>query len=155
VTLVTENEVGERLDFKWGPAQLDRLDLIDSKRVAILVDTGLLIDLETGGDDVKLALMVPSTAGHLPFVVTKGEFLPRWLNPIGRGQSTRFVDGQYIVSQVRSRTRDFGAVSVIPINHAYRHVTRFAVVFVPIGLVCGLGLYWVLRQVQSLAAGNS
>jgi sensor c-di-GMP phosphodiesterase-like protein len=149
-TLVTENGVAEWLDFKWGPAQPDRLDLIDSNGVAILVDTGLLIDLETEGDDVKLALMVPSTAGRLRLVEPKGKLLPQWLNPIGRGQSISFVDGQYIVSQVRSKTRDFEAVSVIPIGHAYRHVAQFAIAFVPIGLVCGLGIGWAVMHFVGL-----
>jgi sensor c-di-GMP phosphodiesterase-like protein len=149
-TLVTEHGVDEWLDFKWGPAQPDRLDLIDSNGVAILVDTGLLTDMETEGDDVKLALMVPSTAGHLRLVEPKGKFLPKWLNPIGRGQSTSYVDGQFIVSHVRSKMRDFEAVSVIPINHAYRHVTQFAIVFVPIGLVCGLGIGWAVMHFVGL-----
>jgi sensor c-di-GMP phosphodiesterase-like protein len=149
-TLVTENRVNELLDFKWGSAQPDRLDLIESNGVAILVDTGLLIDVDTEGDDVKLALMVPSTTGHLRLVEPKGKFLPQWLNPIGRGQRTSFVDGQYIVSQVRSKTRDFEAVSVIPINHAYRHVAQFAIVFVPIGLVCGLGIGWAVMHFVGL-----
>lgn len=149
-TLVTENGVRERLGFKWGPAQPDQLDLIDSNGVAILVDTGLLIDLETEGNDVKLALMVPSSAGHLRLVEPKGKLLPKWLNPIGRGQSISFVDGRYIVSQVRSKTRDFEAVSVIPINHAFRHVMQFAVVFVPIGLVCGLGIGWAVMHFVKL-----
>ena len=87
----TERSDLQRLGFKWGPAQPDQLDLIDSNGVAILVDTGLLIDLETEGNDVKLALMVPSSAGHLRLVEPKGKFLPKWLNPIGRGQSISFV----------------------------------------------------------------
>jgi sensor c-di-GMP phosphodiesterase-like protein len=149
-TLITEHGVAEWLNFKWGPAQPDQLDLINSDGVVILVDTGLLIDLETEGDDVKLALMVPSTPGRLRLVEPKGKFLPKWLNPIGRGQSLSFVDGQNIVSQVRSRTRDFEAVSVIPINHAYRHVMRFAIVFVPIGLVCGLGIGWAVMRFVGL-----
>jgi sensor c-di-GMP phosphodiesterase-like protein len=141
-SLVTENGVDEWLDFKWGPAQPDRLDLINFKDVAILVDSGLLTDVETEGDDVKLALMVPSTADHLRLAETKGKFPTGWLNLIGRGQSISFVDGQYIVSQVRSKTRDFQGVSVIPISHAYRHVTKFAIAFVPVGLVCGLVIGW-------------
>lgn len=149
-TLVTENGVSEWLDFKWGPSQPDRLDLIDSNGIAILVDTGLLIDLETEGDDVKLALMVPSTPGRLRLVEPKGKFLPQWLNPIERGQSISSVEGQFIISRVRSKTRDFQAVSVIPISHAYRHVTQFAIVFVPIGLVCGLGIGWAVMYYAGL-----
>lgn len=70
-TLVTENGVDERLNFKWGSSQPDQLDLIDSHGVAILVDTGLLTDLETEGKDVKLALM------FLPHRVICGSSSPR------------------------------------------------------------------------------
>jgi sensor c-di-GMP phosphodiesterase-like protein len=149
-TLITENGVREWLDFKWGPAQPDRLDLVESEGVAILVDSGLLIDLDTEGNDVRLALMVPSSAGHLRLVEPKGEFLPKWLNPIGRGQSISFVDGPNIVSQVRSKKRDFQAVSVIPLSYAFRHVTQFAITFVPIGLICGLGIGWAVMHFVGL-----
>ncbi len=146
-SLVTVNGVNERLDFKWGPAQPDRLDLIDVSGVAILIDSSLLTDLQTEGDDVRLALMVPSTAGHLRLVEPKGKFLPQWLNPIGPGESISSVDGQFIVSKVRSQKFDFEAVSVIPLSHAYRHIRQFAFAFVPVGLVCGLGLGWAVLQI--------
>jgi sensor c-di-GMP phosphodiesterase-like protein len=146
-SLVTDNSAREWLDFKWGPAQPDRLDLIDVGGVAIVVDTGLLVDVQTEGDDVRLAMMVPSTPGHLRLVEPRGEFLPHWLDPVGRGQSTSSVDGQFIVSKVRSEKRDFEAVSVIPLSHAYRHVKQFAIAFVPVGLVCGLGLAWAVLQI--------
>jgi sensor c-di-GMP phosphodiesterase-like protein len=146
-SLVTANGVNERLDFKWGPKQPDHLDLIDVSGVAILIDTGLLTDLQTEGDDVRLAMMVPSTPGHLRLVEPKGKFLPQWLNPIPPGQSISSVDGRFIVSRVRSEKFDFEAVSVIPLSHAYRHVREFAIAFVPVGLVCGLGLGWAVLQI--------
>ncbi len=86
-TLITENGVNERMGFKWGPQQLDRLDLIDQHGVAILVDTNLLVDMSTEGDDVGLAVIVPSSQGHLRLVEPKGTFHSDWFNPVDRGQS--------------------------------------------------------------------
>jgi sensor c-di-GMP phosphodiesterase-like protein len=91
--------------------------------------------------------MVPSTPGHLRLVEPRGKILPQWLESIGPGQSISSVDGQFIISRVRSEKHDFEAVSVIPLSHAYGHVREFAVAFVPVGLVCGLGLGWAVLQI--------
>jgi c-di-GMP phosphodiesterase len=153
-TLITENHVSEWMDFKLGPMRLDRLDLLECKGVAILVDTGLLIDQETE-KGVSLALMVPSSTGHLRLVEPKGVFRSNWLNPIGRGQSISFFDSGYVVSQVRDQTLDIEAISVLPVSNGYLHVKRFAMVFVPIGLLCGVALAWsvllILRIRSSLS----
>ncbi len=146
-SLVTVNGVNERLNFKWGPEQLDRLDLIDVNGVAILVDTSLLTDQQIEGENVRLALMVPSSTGHVRLVEPKGDFLPQWLSPVRPGESISSVDGQFIVSRVRSEKHDFEAVSVIPLSHAYGHVRQFAVAFLPVGLVCGLGLSWAVLRI--------
>jgi sensor c-di-GMP phosphodiesterase-like protein len=152
-TLVTENGVSEWMDVKPGSVRLDRLDLLEYKGVAILVDTGLLTDQETE-KDVNLALMVPSTAGRLRLVEPKSGFNANWLRPIDRGQSISFLDNGYVVSQVRSKTLDIEAISVLPVSNGYGHVKRFAMAFVPIGLLCGVALAWavlhVLRSRSSL-----
>ncbi len=69
-SLVTENGVSEWMDFKLGDVRLDRLDLLEYQGVAILVDTHLLVDQETG-PDVNLALIVPSSASRQQIVGTK------------------------------------------------------------------------------------
>ena len=146
-TLVTDNGVNERLDFKWGPQQLDRLDLIDQNGVAILVDARLLTDMALEGDDVALAVTVPSSQGHQRLVEPGGTFHSDWFNPVGRGQTTSSVDGQFIVSHVRSKTFDLEVISVTPLHYAFKRVRQFALVFVPIGLVCGVGLGLAVVQI--------
>jgi sensor c-di-GMP phosphodiesterase-like protein len=146
-TLITDNGVNERLDFKWGPQQLDRLDLIDQNGVAILVDARLLIDMALEGDDVGLAVTVPSSQGHQRLVEPKGTFNSNWFNPVDRGQTISSVEGQFIVSHVRSKTFDLEVISVTPLHYAYHRVRQFAVVFVPVGLVCGIGLSLVVMQI--------
>jgi len=145
-TLVTENNVSEWMDFRLGPVRLDRLDLLEYKGVAILVDARLLVDQETE-KDVNLALIVPSSAGRLRLVEPKAGFHSNWLNPIGRGQSISFLDSGYVVSQVRSKARDIEAISVLPVSNGYGHVKRFAMVFVPIGMLCGVALAWAVRRI--------
>lgn len=146
-TLITENGVSEWMNFKFGKVSLDRLDLLAYKGVAIVVDTGLLVDLDTG-EGTGLALMVPSNARRLSLVEPKGGIRAKWLNPIGRGQSISFVDGNYVVSKVRSKHLDLQAISVIPLSHGYRHVLQFAIEFVPIGLICGVALGWAAMQIS-------
>ncbi len=143
--LVTENGVREWPDFKLGPTHFDRLDMLDYKGVAILVDSNHLVD-EGTEPDVSAALTVPSTGSRLRLVEPKGDFHSNWSNPIGRGQSVSFIDGNYVVSQVRSKTRDIQATSVMPITHDYGHIKRFAITFVPIGLLCGVVFGWAAMQ---------
>jgi c-di-GMP phosphodiesterase len=153
-TLVTENHVSEWMDFKLGPLRLDRLDMLEYKGVAILVDTGLLIDQEME-KDVSLALIVPSSTGHLRLVEPKVRFHSNWLNPIGRGQSSSFFDGGYVVSQVRDKTLDIEAISALPVSNGYGHVKRFAMVFVPIGSLCGVALAWAVLRILRMRSSLS
>lgn len=145
-TVVTEHGVSEWMNFDLGPVHLDRLDLLDSQGVAILVDTRLLVDLARK-DDVSLAMIVPSSGGRQELVEPKGGFHANWLTPVGRGQAVSLIDGGYVVSRVRSRTLDIQAVSVMPLSHGYAYVIHFALAFVPIGLVCGVALAWAVLRV--------
>jgi c-di-GMP phosphodiesterase len=142
---ITENGAREWADFKLGPTHLDRLDLLDFKGVAILVDSNLLVD-QGAQPDVTVALTVPSSGGHMRLAEPKGTFNLDWAKPIGRGQSVSFLDSGYVVSQVRSRTLDIQATSVMPIVHGFGYVKRFAVTFVPIGLLCGMAFGWAAMQ---------
>ena len=45
------------------------------------------------------------------------------------------------------KSLDIQAISVIPVIYTYRRVTRFAVIFVPIGLLCGAMLGWAVLQI--------
>lgn len=146
-TLVTDHGVQERMGFTLGSAQSDQLDLISRDGVAVLVDTRLMIDVETGGRQVALAMLVPSTPQHFR-LVESGTFRPEWFNPAGRGRSITYIDNGYVVSQIRSKDMDVAAVSVVPEYYAHRHVMQFAAVFVPIGLLCGTGLAWAVLYVS-------
>ena len=136
--LISKNGVRERLNFNYGSLKFDRLDLIDDDGIAILVDTALLVDLDTNGQRVDLAMTVPSTTSPVRLIVISGNVRPQWLTPIPAGTSTSYIDGNFVVSQVRSPHFDLAAVSVLPVSLAYRHVKEFAEIFVPIGCICGI-----------------
>ena len=149
-TIVTDRGVRERMDVKFGSQQLDRLDVVDTEGIAIVVDSALLVDMDTGRDGVALAMTVPSSPGEVRLITSRGTFRPGWLQPIGAGQYASFVDGSYVVSQVRSKNYDLAAVAAIPISLAYKHVKVFAAIFVPIGCVCGIALALAVAYIGRL-----
>ncbi|KAA6463293.1 EAL domain-containing protein [Acidobacteria bacterium AB60] len=147
-TLTTEHGAQERLDFKYGPTGFGKVSLLTANGVAAAVDGNLLLDFDTGSDGARLALVVPSSHDHTRIIQSSGAFDPSWFNPIGRGESKSYLDGENIISHVRSRQLDIEAVSVIPSRLVYRRVRQFAVVFVPIGCLCGLGFAWAVMYIS-------
>ena len=149
-TLVTENGVDERMGINLGSPQTDRLDLVSLDGVAVLVDTSGLIDEQTQGTDVGLAILVPSSQSRERLVQSGDVFHPSWFRPVARGSAVSFIDGAYLVSQVRSKNMDLAALSVMPQHYAYRLVGHFAMIFVPMGLLCGCGLSWAVIYLSRL-----
>ena len=139
-TLITENGIAERMNVKLGSMQSDHLDLVSHDGVAVLVDTSALIDEDVEGTDVGLALVVPSSQTHERLVESGHKFRPEWFRPVARGGLTSFIDDGYVISQARSTRLDLAALSAMPERYAYRRVRHFALIFVPIGLLCGCGL---------------
>ena len=139
-TLTTEHGVDERLNFQFGPVGFDKLDVVSQDGVAVVVDSNLLVDFDTEGEGVQLALMVPSNRDRTRLVQTAGKYDSAWFNPVGRGQTKSYLNGPWIVSHVRSSQFDLEGVSVVPSSFAYKRVRQFAIRFVPIGCLCGIGL---------------
>jgi len=139
-TLTTEHGVDERLNFQFGPVGFDKLDVVSRDGVAVVVDSNLLVDFDTEGEGVQLALMVPSSPNRTRLVQTAGKYETAWFNPVGRGQTSSYLSGPWIVSHVRSSQFDLEGVSAVPSSFAYKRVWHFAIRFVPIGCLCGIGL---------------
>ena len=146
-TLTNERSVHERLGVHLGSENSDHLDLFDRDGIAVLLDPAVLTDLPTEGDGVGLAMIVPSSSSHATLAKTQG-FRPNWLNPLARGESASFLDGDYVISQARSAKTDIAAISAVPSRYAYHHVKEFAVIFVPIGTLCGLVLAWAVMYIS-------
>lgn len=147
-TLVTENGVEERIGMNLSAMPSARQDLLSWQGVAVLVDMGLIIDIQTEGKAVGLALLVPSSQQHQRLVESGSDFRPEWFKPAARGSAVSFMDDGYVVSQMRSGHMDIAAVSVMPRYEAYKRVKHFAALFVPIGLLCGGGLAWAVMYIS-------
>ena len=139
-TLTTDHGVREWTNFRFNPDPNSHLDLLDRNGVAVLINSSLVVDVDTEDSGVGLAMIVPSDANHAKLAESNAQFRPAWLNPVGRGQSASFVDGDYLVSQVRSPTLDIAGISTVPHHFVYGHFKRFAATFVPIGCLCGFAL---------------
>ncbi|HEX3571267.1 MAG TPA: EAL domain-containing protein [Acidobacteriaceae bacterium] len=153
-TLITRHGVAEYMNFRVGREQRDRLTLLSRDGVAVAIDPKLTIDVPTEGKEVKLAMLVPPSEQHERFVESGRDFRSEWFNPIPPGSSASFIHDGQVVSQVRSKNLDVAAVSVVPVAYAYKHVTEFAKIFVPIGLLCGfcfgMAVMYVARAQSSI-----
>ncbi|HVZ84008.1 MAG TPA: EAL domain-containing protein [Terracidiphilus sp.] len=147
-TLMTVTGTAERINVSLGPNQLDRLDLVDQHGVAVLVDSSLVVDIPKEGDDVELAVFVPSTPNRERLGAVGSNFRPKWFEPAAKGAVTSYIDGDSVVSQARSGPYDYAAISVIPSRYAYHYVRQFALIFIPVGLSCGLLLGWAVLYIS-------
>jgi c-di-GMP phosphodiesterase len=146
--LNSEHGVQERLSFRFDSAQYNNLVLLNKQGVAVAVDPNLVLDLDTQGDSIKLALFVPSSPQHVRLIQSPGGFHSTWFNTVQRGEEKSYREGAYVISLVRSKQLDIEAVSVLSNGYAWKHVGQFALAFVPIGCFCGIGLSWAVMQVS-------
>jgi sensor c-di-GMP phosphodiesterase-like protein len=146
-TIITEHRTQEWTRIEFGAKQPDQLGLLARDGVAVLIDSSMILDIQTEGKDVGLALIVPSSTDHVRIVQSGSTLPPHWFRPAPRGSAISFMDDGYMVSQVRSTKLDLAAVSVMPRFDAYTHVRHFVAIFVPIGLLCGCGLAWAVMYV--------
>ena len=115
---------------------------------AMIVDPHLAADVSTEGPDIKLAVLVPSATKAVLVAGQEQPFPAPWLAiPEPGGQSTILNQG-YMVSRVRSTQWDLAVIAATPRDYIDRRIGRFAVVFLPIGFLCGA----ILSLIVSLMA---
>lgn len=91
---------------------------------------------------------MPSSPVHQQLTGAGSHLRPEWFRVISKGSQATFVDHGYVICIVRSADTDVAAVAAAPASYAARRVTQFAVLFVPLGLVCGLALVWAVIYVS-------
>ncbi len=150
--LVTTHGVSEYLHRTLDPDTKYPLNVFAAGSFAAVVDPKLVEDISTEGPGIPLVVYVPS-ANHVVSVVGNGNDLPSdWVAPIERGTRVSFLNGGYLVSHVSSPQRDLAAIAAIPIAYVYKGIWNFAILFLPLGLVCGTLLALMVnlqRRVQS------
>ncbi len=149
-TLVTEYGVTERFNVLLPMARSYPLTVISKDGIAVLLDPALLVDTPTEGPDISIALYPPSQPDHGVLAQRGSIFRSKWFQPIPKGTETSFIDEGYIVTVVRSPGNDLAVVVAAPQLYVNRHVLDFAIAFVPIGLLCGIGLVWAVIYISRI-----
>jgi sensor c-di-GMP phosphodiesterase-like protein len=136
--LVTEHGVSEYFKRNLTGQPSHPMDVVAIGGFAMIVDPDLALDVSTEGQDVELAVFVPSAANR-DLVAAQGQNFPSdWFEPPDPGsQSTVLSDG-YLVSRVRSAQWDLAVVVAKPLRYIYQRISRFALLFIPIGVLCGV-----------------
>jgi sensor c-di-GMP phosphodiesterase-like protein len=115
---------------------------------ASFIGPSVPIDVSDEVPSISIALFSAST-GRL--VTALGPVPQDWSTAIRNFPSADFVDGNSLVSVVRSSAFDLVAVAAAPRATVDRRVREFALLFVPIGILCGLalaGAVWYLSRIR-------
>lgn len=159
VSSYTEDGSGLRPNFhlplaKW-QAMPPSLHMISRDGFAVLLDTRISLDtpMDAGG---LIDFFRPSAPHPFSAAAEPGKLRPEWYRSMEKGSAVTFVDSGYVVALVRSRTYDSGIIAASPVSYAQQRLARFASIFVPIGLACGLALvwtvYWISRRGLALSS---
>ena len=144
ISFVTDTGIDERFRVRLPLAPDYPLTVVSHNGVAILIDPYLLVDTPTEGPDISIGIFVPSIP-ELGLFVAQGKPLPAaWLLPIPKGGEKTVIEDGFIVSMNRASDADLESIVAVPESYANRHVREFAVIFVPLGLLCGAGLVWAV-----------
>ncbi len=149
-SLISSRGVSEYFQVKLSPQQWHPLDVFSADGFAIIIDPSLPIDVVTEGPDVELSIYVPSAPNLDRITMIGRTFEPRWFDPGAKGSQSTFLDHGYLVSRVRSANWDLAVVSATPEHYVFQRVRRFALLFTPVGVLCGLLLAWTVNYVALL-----
>jgi sensor c-di-GMP phosphodiesterase-like protein len=149
-TLTTDRGVDDRLGLQLIPGETHPLNVLSKDGIAIIVDPTLVTDTPTEGQDVEVAVLIPSNQNRA-LMATEGQYFPKkWLEPRPRGSEVTFLDSGYLVIAARSAQYDLTAIIAIPEHYIFLRVRRAAMYFTPIGLICGILLAWAVNYISGI-----
>jgi sensor c-di-GMP phosphodiesterase-like protein len=149
-SVISEYGLEQRGNVWIFPGQTYPLIVVSKRGFAYIVDPTLLVDTPTEGPDISIAVFIPSAADHNRIVVHGANLRPEWFRPIPKATENSFIDHGYVVSVIRASHADVQVVAASPVIYIARHVKRFALFFVPIGLICGVGLVWAVTYISRI-----
>jgi sensor c-di-GMP phosphodiesterase-like protein len=149
-SLISEHGVAEYYGVQISPQQSQGLNVFAWEGFAIIADPNLAIDVPTQGSDVELAVFVPSAPNRQRLASSGRDFHSQWFQPIGKGGQVSSFEGGYLVSRVRSPKWDLSAVAATPVRYVWLRARRFAAMFIPVGVVCGVLLTWAVSYITSV-----
>lgn len=118
--------------------------------VALLVNPELALDTNTGNTDVALALYFPTEPPATRLIASRGTIRPEWYRDAPHGTTTTFIDGGYVVSVARAPHGDLAAVAAEPQTYVTQQVRHVALLFIPVGVLCGLALAGTVAYVSRM-----
>jgi len=145
--LISARGVREYFSVKLSPQQWVPVDVFDSDGVAIIVDPELPIDISTEGSDVEISVFTPSAPDRASLASRGRNFNPIWFQPGEPGGEKSLLDSGYLVTSLRSADWDLAVVTAIPEHYIFGRVRYFALIFTPIGLLCGILLAWAANHI--------
>ncbi len=123
------------------------LHMFSNDGFAVIVDRRMAVDTPKDADGV-IDLFRPSSPNPFSASAEPAKLRPEWYRTIAKGSAVTFVDSGYVIALARSRTHDHGIIAASPLIYARQRVARFASIFVPIGLACGLALTWAVYSIS-------
>jgi len=135
--LVTQQGVSEYFNRNLGSQPSHPLNVFAIGTFAMIIDPNLAVDVSTEGPDVELAVFVPSSANRDRIAAQGQDFPSDWFDGADQGTLFTALNNGYLVSRVTSTQWDLGVVAATPQNYVFQRISHFAVIFIPIGLLCG------------------
>ena len=104
----------------------------------------LSLDIPLANDREALGVIGLS---HRSLINGKGAIDTRLLDPFYRAGRTSYIIENRMIAVVRSRVGDVAGFAALPMDEIHSGMGRYLLYLVPVGLLCGLGLIFLLRLV--------
>ncbi|QEE26828.1 EAL domain-containing protein [Terriglobus albidus] len=148
--LVTENGVGEYFHVLLTRNKQHPLNVFAKDGVAVITDPDLPLDVSLNDNDISLALLVPSANGQQVLASRGNRIDPHWVRSLPKGEERTYNKDGYMVMAARSSRYDLAVLVASPQERIDRRVRHFALLFVPIGVLCGVSLIWATMYLARL-----
>jgi sensor c-di-GMP phosphodiesterase-like protein len=149
-TIAATTGLENRLNVRIPSLGNQPLAVVSQHGFAVLIDTSLPLDTTTEGPDVSLSIYFPSSPSGMQVIAGHGQIRPEWYRAVARGSKMMFVDSGYVVCIARSDRGDIAAVAAAPRTYVARQVGRFATIFIPIGVLCGMALAGTVAYISRM-----
>ena len=146
--LVTENGVKEYFHVVL-TRNKHPLNVFAKDGVAVITDPDLPLDVSLD-KDINLALLVPSV-GSQQVLASRGDRIDaHWVRSLPKGEERTYNEDGYMIMAARSSRYDLAVVVASPKERIDRRVLHFALLFVPIGVLCGVSPIWATMYLARL-----
>ncbi|MFP5238041.1 MAG: EAL domain-containing protein [Acidobacteriota bacterium] len=148
--IVTRYGTADRLNVRL-PISDTPLIVVSRDGIAYLLNPNVPMDTTTEGPNISMALFVPSSPQHT--ILTSQNAAPlqaKWFRQLAAGASTTFRSGGYVIAVDSSSLGDIAVLTAAPESYVVNHVRKFALIFIPFGLLGAALLAWAAAHVTRM-----